>query len=94
MEVGEMAKKRLPMRKVREVLRLRTYALSQRQVGASLGMGRSTVKDYLDRARVAGLRWPLPDDLDDEALEQRLFPSVRRDVANTRAEIDCVQIDK
>ena len=37
-------------------------------------MGRSTVAEYLRRAEVAGLSWPLPEGLDDETLERRLFP--------------------
>jgi transposase len=38
-------------------------------------MGKSTVSAYLLRAGAAGLSWPLPDDLDDTALEKKLFPS-------------------
>ncbi len=33
------------------------------------------MQDYLTRAAAAGLGWPLPPDLTDEALEQRLFPA-------------------
>ena len=65
---------RLPMRKLRDVLRLQAAGLSSRQIGASLGIGQSTVVDYLGRAQRAGLVWPLPDDLGDEVLEARLFP--------------------
>jgi transposase len=32
------------------------------------------VGEYLRRAEAAGLGWPLPEDLDESALEQRLFP--------------------
>ena len=35
--------------------------------------GLGTVTAYLQRATAAGLTWPLPDDLDDAALEARLF---------------------
>jgi len=38
-------------------------------------MSRSTVTDYIRRAEAAGLSWPLPGDLDDDALEKKLFPS-------------------
>ena len=65
---------RLPMRKLREMLRLHASSLPTRQIGASLGIGQSTIIDYLGRARRAGLAWPLPDELSDEALEARLFP--------------------
>jgi transposase len=62
------------MRQIREALRLK-YALgqSERLIGQALGIGRTTVGDYLRRAAFAGLSWPLPDDLDDAALEARLF---------------------
>jgi len=37
-------------------------------------MSHKTVKRYLERAREAGLGWPLPEGMDEEALEERLFP--------------------
>ena len=38
------------------------------------GVGKSTVDATISRATAAGLSWPLPSDLDDEALERRLYP--------------------
>ncbi len=38
-----------------------------------LGVARSTVQDNLKRAAMAGLSWPLPGELTDDALEHRLF---------------------
>jgi transposase len=38
-------------------------------------MGVGTVSEYVERARRAGVCWPLPVDLDDAALEARLFPA-------------------
>ena len=62
------------MRKVRDVLRLSWgEQLSLRQVARSLAMPHTTVAVFLRRAKEAGLTWPLPDDLDDDALERRLF---------------------
>src|SRR5574340_866242 len=70
-----MPRERLSMRTIREVLRLRWEAgLSQREIGVSCRLGRSTVRDYLLRAEAAGLSWPLPEELDEEALERMLFP--------------------
>ena len=67
---------RSAMRKIREVLRLSLAdGLSRRQVGAATGLPYTTVADYLGRARRAGLGWPLPEGLDDGALEARLFAS-------------------
>ena len=62
------------MRKIKDVLRLHAADRSARQIGPSVGVSRSTVADYLRRAEVAGLSWPLPEGLDEEALERRLFP--------------------
>ena len=68
-----MPAERLSMRKVREVLRLKDSRLSARQIARSLNIGRTTVVDYLRRAKLAGITWPLPEGLDDEALEKTLF---------------------
>ena len=63
------------MRKIREVLRLKyDLKLSDRKIAASLDIGRTTVQECVERAHVAGVRWPLPSELDDEQLEQRLYP--------------------
>ena len=44
-----------------------------------LALERSGRSHILDRASTAGLSWPLPDDLDDEALRAQLYPSPARD---------------
>ena len=62
------------MRKLRDVLRLKYEAgLSHRAITQACAVGLGTVTGYLQRATAAGLSWPLPDDLDDAALEARLF---------------------
>jgi len=62
------------MRKVRDVLRLSLCeGLSLRQVAAALQVPFTTVADHVRRAKAAGLSWPLPDGLDDDALEALLF---------------------
>lgn len=64
------------MRKIKEVLRLKNaHQLSDRQISLSCGIARSTVAGYLSRAGDAGLGWPLPPELDDSAIEARLFPA-------------------
>jgi len=71
-----MAFRRLSMRKLKEIFRLCWgLGISVRQAAQSCGVGRTTVRDYLDRARKAGLHWPLPEELDETALENLLFPS-------------------
>src|SRR5580704_7184781 len=69
-----MAKMRMSMRKIREVLRL-TYELgfSVRAVCAATGVGKTAVGDYVRRAKLAGITWPIPPELGDAALERLLF---------------------
>ena len=71
-----MAAERLSMRKIKEVLRLKFgLGFANRQIARSCSMNHSTVADYLNRAKAAGLgQWPLPEDLDEAELEKRLFP--------------------
>ena len=66
------------MRKIRDVLRL-THAMgmSRRVVGEATGIGKTAVGEYVRRAAVAGLSWPIPDEIDDAELERRLFPAGR-----------------
>ena len=69
-----MPEPRLPMRKVRDVLRLSAAGLSKRKIAASLGMSATAARDCIWRAHRAGLAWPLLADLTDEELEYRLYP--------------------
>ena len=69
-----MPGKRLSMRKIKEILRLRfEVGLSQHQIAHSCGMGRTTVREYLQRAKRAGVSWPLPEAMTEENLEALLF---------------------
>ena len=80
-----MAKRRLSMRKIKEVIRLRLENnCSVRQIAKSCDIGRSTVSDYLSRAEQAGLAWPLPPNFDDTALEALLFPTISTDTPSKR----------
>ena len=70
-----MAQRRLSMRKIKEILRLKYEAkLTNRQIAHSCKLARSTIANYLERAEKAGLRWPLPDELDEDQLHELLFP--------------------
>jgi len=80
--------KRLPMRKFREALRLAAQGLLTREMAASTGVGRTTLREYLYRARSAGLGWPLPDDLSDGELERLLFPRVSSEARGRIAQPD------
>ena len=71
-----MAQTRLPMRKIKEVLRLKHEAgRSHGEIARSCGIAHSTVLEYLRRAEAAGLRWPLPEAIPEAELERRLFPA-------------------
>ena len=69
-----MAAERLSMRKIKEVLRLTALGRSPAAIAQSIQIGQNTVRRYVIRAKGAGVGWPLPPDLGDEALEALLFP--------------------
>jgi len=74
-----MSRKRISMKKIREVLRLRYEAnLSQKKIAISVSVGEGTVWRYLDRAKKANLVWPLPKEMNDIELENLLFPPLER----------------
>jgi len=74
-----MAQERLSMRKLKEVLRLKWgCGLANHVVARSCRVSSSSVSEYVNRARAAGLSWPLPEDLDDAALWAKLFPTPER----------------
>jgi transposase len=65
------------MRHVKDILRLKFQNhLSVREIARSCGLPTSTVGDYLSRAEAAGLGWPLPEDLTDPQLLERLMNPV------------------
>jgi transposase len=73
-----MAKERLSMRKIKEILRLKwDCSLSNRQIAESCSISHSTVADSLIRAKLAGLSWPLAPELDDADIENLLFPATQ-----------------
>src|ERR1700739_1338974 len=76
------------MRKIQEVLRLHfEHQRSKSEIARIIGASPTTVSDYLARATLAGLRYPLPEGLTEWALERALFPpsepsSVQRPMPN------------
>jgi transposase len=80
------------MRKIRDVLRYRhSTGLSLEAIARALNLSKGVVAKYLKLAELAGVGWPLPEELDDVALEKRLYqqPSAR---AATFAEPDYAQV--
>jgi len=90
-----MPGQRLPMRQVREVLRLKhACGHSGHQIAAMLGVSRYTVAEYLRRAAVVGITWPVPAALDDTALERRLFtPPFAAEAPRPHPEWACIHAE-
>jgi transposase len=69
-----MTKKRISMRKIREVLRLKyELKLNHRQIGKSLSISPSSVSRVANDAAAKGLTWPLPEGLSDSELDAMIY---------------------
>ena len=89
-------RKKLSMRKVREVMRLKASGLSIRQIARSCNIPRSTVSDYLDRFLFSGLKWPLDPQMSEAQLDKCLFekPEVRsRDIKRPEPDWPVVSLE-
>ena len=83
------------MRQIKEVLRLRHEAkLSQRRIALAVGLGKSSVCDYLERAERAGLDWAQIKALSEPELEQQLFRQLGRNEPASRAPIDLAWVQR
>ncbi len=70
-----MPRKRLSMRKITEVLRLKyDCGATNREIAGACSIGLATVHEYLTRAKSGGVAWPLPPNMTEKEIEQRLFP--------------------
>jgi len=73
-----MANRRLPVRKIKEILRLKCECgISEREISRSCQISRSTVAEYLRRASAAGINWAEASTFTEAELEKRLFPVQR-----------------
>lgn len=69
-----MAKKRTPMNKIKEVLRLKyDCGLSNRSIASCLKLGPSTISELLTRFKQSQLGWPLPESCSDTDITQALY---------------------
>ncbi len=82
------------MRQVGEVLRLNAQGFSYRRIGQSVGISASTVQGYLERAQQAGLSWPLPEELDEAAIEARLFKRSEEELRSGRPEPNWLEVHR
>jgi transposase len=85
---------RLPMRRIRDVLRLSAAGMSKREIAASLGVSATAARECIRRARGAGLTWPLPESLTDDALELRLYPPPTAAAKDRRPQPDWAAIHR
>lgn len=70
-----MPRETIAMRKIKEILRLKLeLGFSERQISGSCKVGKTTVSEYLRRARLAGLGIQQIRDLTDDELDEKLFP--------------------
>ena len=80
-----MARKKLSMRQIQEVLRLKHQnQLTIREIARSCGLPTSTVGDYLQRAEAAKIGWPLPEGQGEKELLDQLWahpPTTKEQVA-------------
>ena len=83
--------KRIGMNDITDILRHRHgLGLTRDQIAAAVGVSSGTVSHVLERASAAGLAWPLPEDIDDDALRARLYPPCERDSGHAQPDWDAV----
>ena len=71
-----MSRKRVTMRRIKEVLRLNSFGgMSERDIARATNLKKSTVRDYLLRARQVGLSWEQASSQEDGDVEKLLFPA-------------------
>ena len=63
------------MTNYREILRLHSLGLNKTEIASSFQCARNTVAATQQRAANCGLQWPLPEEMSDKQLSERLFPS-------------------
>ena len=67
--------KRIGMNDIKDILRQRYgLGLTRDPITAATGVSAGTASHVLERASAADLSWPLPDDLDDDALARGAAP--------------------
>src|ERR1700690_2266506 len=81
-----MPGERIGLRDAPEMIRLKSSSVSTHEIARRLGLARSTVRETLRRMEGAGLSWPLPEDMNDEALGAARYASRRSKRGHRRIE--------
>jgi transposase len=89
-----MSEKGVSMRKIMSILRLHFEAkLSNRQIARSLTLSVGVVNKYIGRAVACGLSWPLPEEIDEQALLALLKPTTSiTTIKSSKYDIDFAKV--
>nr|WP_198034099.1 hypothetical protein [Acidihalobacter ferrooxydans] len=64
------------MKPIIEILRLKYEAkLSHEKIARACGLSKGVVSKYVNLAKAQGVSWPLPEGVDEVALEALLYPA-------------------
>ncbi len=89
-----MATERLPMRKIKEILRQKwLLGRRHRQIACALDVGVGTVSSVVVRAEAAALSWEQVDSLHDSELEARLYAAVTKHVGTPLPEPQSLDVE-
>jgi transcriptional regulator with XRE-family HTH domain len=66
------------MTKYREILRLHSLGLSQKDIAGSCNVSKKTVNKVLKAAEEKNIFWPLSDTDTDALLQEKLFPKTTK----------------
>ena len=78
------------MTKYREILRLYSLGISQRSIAATCECSRNTVAKVLGRAEELSITWPLPESMEDKALETELFGAKQGTSTRKQPDYECI----
>ena len=81
------------MTKYREILRLKSLGISEREIATSCSVSRNTVARVCKRAAELNIQWPLDPSVTDKDLKEQLFPREEAVVSGKRLP-DCEYIRK
>lgn len=83
------------MRRITEILRLRwELKWGYRRIARALGVSHSSVMDLVERAERAKLKWPFPPELDEDRLEELLYPNLATPKLSQRPVPDWLYVHK
>ena len=89
-----MPTRRMKARVIREALRLKSMGFSVRQISRSVNRSTGAVWKIIRKAEQAGLRFPLPEDMDDDRLESLLYPESSEEVPGRKPVPDWSETDR